>query len=384
MIYFDNAASTCILQSAADKMREVQFEYFANPSSASILGLNAQQIIKNSAKTFANIINSSQDEIYFTSGGTEGNNWAIFGTAKGYKRSGKHIITTSIEHAAVKMPFEALKEEGFEVTYIPVDKKGYIDLEFLSNAIREDTILVSIIMINNEVGTIQDIEKIGKLIKEKNPQCIFHTDAVQAFGKYKINVKKMNIDILTMSGHKIHGPKGIGMIYIKKNLKVKPIILGGGQQFGQRSGTENTSGISALALAAIESYKTLEENSNRVKEVKQALMSSILSDIPQVYINGDNIHNASPYILNLAFKGVKSEVLLHALEEKEIYVSAGSACDSRKKISSVLHAMGISNDLIDGSIRFSFSRFNTVDEAKKCLEVLKEIVPVLRRINMKR
>lgn len=384
-VYFDNAASTKILPLAAQKMVEVMTENYANPSASSIMGMEASNIIKNSAKTLARIINADEGEIYFTSGGTEGDNWAIFGTAKGYSRSGKHIVTTVIEHPAVSMPYKQLEEMGYEVTYIAVDEKGYVNIEDIKNAVREDTILVSIILINNEIGTIQDVEKIGAVIKEKNKSTLFHIDAVQAFGKYKIDVKKFKCDMLCASAHKFNGPKGVGLFYMKKGLKVKPIIFGGGQQNAQRSGTENAAGAAAMAVAAEEAYKNIDESTKNIMSIKKHIADRILTEIEDTFVNGESMEYASPYVLNMGFKNIRSEVLLHALEDKGVVVSAGSACNSKKKVqSSVLAAINTAEDDIEGSIRISFSRFNTMEEADYCVDMLKETVPFLRRFNRKR
>lgn len=384
-VYFDNAASTKILPEAAQKMVEVMTDYYANPGASSVMGMEADNILKSSAKTISKLINADEKEIYFTSGGTEGDNWAIFGTAKGLKRRGKHIITTVIEHPAVSMPFKVLEEEGYEVTFLPVDEKGYINIEELKNAVREDTILVSIILINNEIGTIQNAEEIGKAIKEKNSNTLFHIDAVQAFGKYRIDVKKFKCDMLSVSAHKFNGPKGVGFFYMKKGVNVKPVLYGGGQQNNMRPGTENAAGAAAMAVAAEESYKNLEETNKYVFEIKKRIANRVLNEIEDTFINGDTIEKSSPYVLNIGFKNLRSEVLLHALEEKNVVVSAGSACNSRKKVqSSVLGALGLEDDDIQGSIRFSFSRFNTLEEADICVEALKETVPFLRRFNRKR
>ena len=384
-VYFDNAASTKILPEAAQKMVEVMTDYYANPGASSVMGVEADNILKSSAKTISKLINADEKEIYFTSGGTEGDNWAIFGTAKGLKRRGKHIITTVIEHPAVSMPFKVLEEEGYEVTFLPVDEKGYINIEELKNAVREDTILVSIILINNEIGTIQNAEEIGKAIKEKNKDTLFHIDAVQAFGKYRIDVKKFKCDMLSVSAHKFNGPKGVGFFYMKKGVNVKPVLYGGGQQNNMRPGTENAAGAAAMAVAAEESYKNLEETNKYIFEIKKRIADRVLNEIEDTFINGDTIEKSSPYVLNIGFKNLRSEVLLHALEEKNVVVSAGSACNSRKKVqSSVLGALGLEDDDIQGSIRFSFSRFNTLEEADICVEALKETVPFLRRFNRKR
>ena len=380
MIYFDNAATTRAADEVAERVRYMLLENFGNPSAQSMMGVRAENELNDARKIMAKAINALPEEIYFTSGGTEDDNWAIFGTAEGYKRSGKHMITTSIEHPAVSEPMERLRQKGWEVTVLDVDKNGYIDLDVLRDSIREDTVLVSIILVNNEVGTIQDVAAVGKLIKEKNPNTLFHVDAVQAFGKYPIDVRKMGIDMLSMSGHKIHGPKGVGFFYMKKGLKVRPIIYGGGQERGQRSATENTPGIVGLAKAVELAMENMDASHEKVMEVKRTLAEGILRDIPKTHINGPSIEDASPYVLNVSFNGLRSEVLLHALEEKEVYVSAGSACSSKKKGGShVLRSLGLSEERIEGAIRFSFCRYNTVDEAAACLEILKEKTAFLRK-----
>ena len=380
MIYFDNAATTRAADEVAERVRYMLLENFGNPSAQSMMGVRAENELNDARKIMAKSINALPEEIYFTSGGTEDDNWAIFGTAEGYKRSGKHIITTSIEHPAVAEPMERLRQKGWDITVLDVDKNGYIDLDALRDSIRDDTVLVSTILINNEVGTIQDASAVGKLIKEKNPNTLFHADAVQAFGKYPIDVRKMGIDMLSMSGHKIHGPKGVGFFYMKKGLKVRPIIYGGGQERGQRSATENTPGIAGLAKAVELAMENMDASHEKVMEVKRTLAEGILRDIPKTHINGPSIEEASPYVLNVSFNGLRSEVLLHSLEESEIYVSAGSACSSKKKGGShVLRSLGLSEERIEGAIRFSFCRYNTVDEAEACLEILKEKTAFLRK-----
>ena len=384
-VYFDSAATGKVLPEAVETMVKVMTEVYGNPSSASILGIEAGNVLKKSQEDIARIINAEPSEIYFTSGGTEGDNWAIFGTAYGYKRSGKHIITTNTEHPAINLPLEALKEEGFEIEKIGVDEKGYIDIEELKSKIRKDTILVSVILANNETGTVQDIEKIGQAVKEVNNDTLLHADAVQAFGKMKIDVKNSKIDMLSASGHKFGAPRGTGIFYMKKGLKVKPLMYGGGQQLNQRPGTENVAGAAAIAKAAEVCYKNLEENNEKIREIKKYIADRVLTEIPNTFINGDSIEKASPYVLNIGFMGLRSEVLLHALEAEGIYVSAGSACNSKKKVrSSVLSAMGKSDEEIEGSIRLSFSKFNTMEEAEYAVEKLKEQAALLRRFNRKR
>ena len=384
-VYFDSAATGKVLPEAVETMVKAMTEVYGNPSSASILGIEAGNVLKKSQEDIARLINAEPSEIYFTSGGTEGDNWAIFGTAYGYKRSGKHIITTNTEHPAINLPLEALKEEGFEIEKIGVDEKGYIDIEELKSKIRKDTILVSVILANNETGTVQDIEKIGQAVKEANNDTLLHADAVQAFGKMKIDVKNSKIDMLSASGHKFGAPRGTGIFYMKKGLKVKPLMYGGGQQLNQRPGTENVAGAAAIAKAAEVCYKNLEENNEKIREIKKYIADRVLTEIPNTFINGDSIEKASPYVLNIGFMGLRSEVLLHALEAEGIYVSAGSACNSKKKVrSSVLSAMGKSDEEIEGSIRLSFSKFNTMEEAEYAVEKLKEQAALLRRFNRKR
>lgn len=381
MIYFDNAATTRALPEAVEKMAHMLCEEYGNPASVSAMGLAVEKEIKKAAESIARGIHCNPDEVFFTSGGTEGDNWAIYGTAEGYKRQGRHFITTQIEHPAVKNPMKKLEEEGAEVTWLGVDRQGHISLAELEAAIRPDTVLVSVILVNNETGTVQDAAAIGKLIKEKNPRMLFHLDAVQAFGKYPIDVEKMKVDLLTMSGHKIHAPKGTGMLYMRKGLKVKPLMLGGGQQRGQRPGTENGPGAAALGIAADAAFSSLKESIEAVRGIKKILLDGILA-MPDTQLNGDGLDAASPYVLNVTFKGLRSEVLLHALESKGIVVSAGSACDSKKKVGSpVLTAMGLPFAEIEGAVRFSFCRHNTADEARECLRVLEELVPFLRKYN---
>ena len=380
MIYFDNAATTRALDEVADKVKYMLLEDFGNPSSQNMAGVNAENEVIKARKIIAASINAEPDEIYFTSGGTESDNWAIFGTAKGYIRSGKHMITTAIEHPAVLQPMRELEKNGWDITILGVDEKGYINIDELKAAIREDTVLVSTILINNETGTIQNAEEISKAIKSVNPHTLYHVDAVQAYGKYPINVKKMGIDMLSVSGHKVHGPKGVGFFYMKKGLKVKPIIFGGGHERGQRSGTENTPSIVGLAEAVKIDMAEMDKAVEHVKLVKKTLAEGILNSIPMTYINGPSIEEGSPYVLNIGFEGLRSEVLLHSLEEKEIYVSAGSACNSKKKgASTVLSALGIDEKRIEGAIRFSFCRYNTVEEAEQCIEILKEKAAFLRK-----
>lgn len=375
-IYFDNAATTKTSLEAANKAFSIMTENYGNPSSMHLKGLEAENQIREVKQIISDILNCDKSEIYFTSGGTESNNTAILGTALGYKRSGKHIITTKIEHPAISEPFKILQDNGYEITYLNVNSDGYIDINSLKNSIRTDTILVSIIHINNEIGVIQNIELIGKIIKELNQNTLFHTDAVQSFGKYNIDVKSSKIDLLSISGHKFHAPKGIGVLYMRKNLKTKPLLFGGGQQNNFRPGTENVPSIAALGIAAKQAYQNLDYNYNYIKNLKTKLAQQILN-IDGTNLNG-NLQNDSPYILNISFKDIRAEVLLHALENEGISVSSGSACSAHKKqLSNTLKSINAIN--IEGAIRFSFSKYNTIEEVDFCTNVLNDLIPRLRR-----
>ena len=377
--YFDNSATTIVTEDVKDIVVKVMTEDYGNPSSMHMVGVNAEKYLKEAKETISKILKVEPNEIYFTSGGTESNNWAIMGAVEANKRSGKKIITTKVEHASVKSPMKHLEQLGYEVTYLPVDQAGVVQLNALKEAMTEDTILVSIMYVNNEVGAIQPIEEIGKYIKTINKNVIYHVDAIQAFGKMEIKPKKSNIDVLTVSGHKIHGPKGTGFMYLKKNVKVNPFILGGGQQNAMRSGTENVPGIAGLAKASDDCYKHLEENVSKMIALKDYLIDGLLN-IDGVTVNSQKGNEGAPHIVSASFSGVRSEVLLHALEDKGVYISAGSACSSNKPaISETLKAMNIDKDLLGSTVRFSFSRFNTKEEIDYTLEQLKAMLPILRK-----
>lgn len=377
--YFDNSATTRVTDSVKDIVVKTMTEDYGNPSSMHMVGVEAEKYIKTAKENIAKILKVDEKEIYFTSGGTEGNNLAIVGVVEANKRSGNKIITTEIEHASVASPMKYLEKEGYNVVYLPVDRYGVVDMEFLKKEMSEDTILVSVMHVNNEVGAIEPVGEIGKYIKNINPKVVYHVDAIQAFGKMEIRPKKENIDILTVSGHKIHGPKGSGFIYIKKNTKINPIISGGGQQDGIRSGTENVPGIAGIGQAAKDCYDNLEQNVQRMTELKDYLIDR-LSEIEGVTINSRKGSEGAPHIVSASFRGVRSEVLLHALEDKGIYVSAGSACSSnRPSISRTLKAMDIDKDLLGSTIRFSFSEFNSKEEIDYCMEQLNQLLPVLRK-----
>lgn len=376
MIYFDNAATTRVFPEVVKVMQDAMESSYGNPSAKHMKGMEAENLVKKAQEVIAKTLKAKPKEILFTSGGTESNNTALIGTALANQRKGKHIITTKIEHASVYEPIAWLCEQGFEITYLDVTSEGIIDLEQLKNAIREDTILVSCMMVNNEIGAIEPIEEAGKIIKEKNPETIFHVDAIQAYGKMPIIPKNLKIDLLSMSGHKIHGPKGIGFLYIKEGTKIQPIIFGGGQQKGMRSGTENVPGIVGLACACEKMIKNDYENAQRIREVKEYFQERI-KEIEDIKDNSGQ----APHIASISFKKIRSEVLLHALEDRGIYVSSGSACSSNKKqvVSGTLNAIALADEYKDGTLRFSFSIENTKEEVDETIEVLKELVPMLRK-----
>ncbi len=378
-VYFDNSATTRCYDSVKDIVVKAMTEDFGNPSAMHLKGVEAEKYIKSSAESLARLLKVQEKEILFTSGGTESDNLALIGATLANKRSGNHIITTSVEHPAVSQPALFLQEQGFEVTYLPVDSRGVVKMDALKAVLREDTILVSVMYVNNEVGAVMPVEEIAALVHEKSPKALFHVDAIQAFGKYRIYPKKMGIDLLSVSGHKIHGPKGVGFLYINEKAKIQPQILGGGQQGGMRSGTDNVPGIAGLGTAAVEIYKNLEENVENMYRLKEYIAQG-LEKIGDIRINGMDLREGAPQILSISVMGVRSEVLLHSLEERGIYVSAGSACSSHKrKPSATLAAMGMSKDQIESTVRLSFCEENTIEEADYFLQVMGELVPMLRR-----
>ena len=377
--YLDNSATTRCYKEVAEIVAKTMTEDFGNPSAMHLKGVEAENYVKEAAKAIAKTLKVQDKEIYFTSGGTESDNWALIGTALANHRQGKHMITTPFEHSAVSAPLAWLQEQGFEITVIPVDEEGNLDLKKLEEAIREDTILVSTMFVNNEMGAVVPVEEIGRIVHEKNPRTLYHVDAIQAYGKYKIYPKKLGIDLLAVSGHKIHGPKGVGFLYINEKAKVQPFILGGGQQKGMRSGTDNVPGIAGLGTAAKMIYQNLDENVEHMRELK-LYFAKELETLEQVEINGPKPEQGAPHILNVSFLGVRSEVLLHSLEDMGIYVSAGSACSSHKRAgSSSLGALRLTPERKESAIRFSFCETTTKEEIDYTLEALKKLLPMLRR-----
>ncbi|HOB86061.1 MAG TPA: cysteine desulfurase family protein [Bacillota bacterium] len=369
-IYLDNSATTRPLDQVVELMAKIQKEVYGNPSSLHRKGMEAERVLKEARATLAELLQVRQEEIFFTSGGTESNNLAIKGAAYRRRRRGGHIVTTRIEHPSVLNAFRQLEEEGFQATYLTVDRQGYIDLQELEQAITEETILVSIIHANNEIGTLQPVEQIGALVKKRNPDLYFHVDGVQSFGKIPVNPSRWQADLFSFSAHKIHGPKGIGGLWVKQNTLLQPLCHGGDQEQGLRPGTENVAGAAGFALAARSIFPRLEENRSLLLRLKTALYRGLLEEGITTRINGPALEEGAPHILNLCFPGIKAEVLLHALEREGIYTSPGSACHSRQaRPSHVLQALGLREEELSGSLRFSFSAFNTEAQIRRVVRV---------------
>lgn len=378
-VYLDNSATTRCSESVREAVVRAMLEDYGNPSSLHKKGGEAEQCIKTAKERICKILKADENEMIFTSGGTESNNLAIIGTAMANKRSGMHLVTSKIEHASVKGAMQYLEEQGFRVTYLSTDSYGCVDLEELEKAVCEETILVSIMHVNNEIGTVQPVREIAQIAKKKNPGVFVHTDSVQGFGKLPVVPKRMGVDLLSVSGHKIHGPKGVGFLYIKDKVKIRPIIFGGGQQRDLRSGTENVPGIAGLGQAAFEAYEHFDEKIEHMLGLRKYFIEQ-LSGIERVSINGYPDERNAPHIVSASFDGVRSQVLLNALEKSQIYVSSGSACASNKKTASAtLEAIGISKAQAEGTIRFSFSADTTKEQLKFCMQELKTLLPVLRK-----
>ena len=404
--YLDNSATTKCLPEVVEAVTNCMIENYGNPSSMHLKGVEAEKIMRSAKETIAKTLKVDAKEIFFTSGGTESDNWAVLQSARAAKRDGMHVITTKIEHAAILNPMKQLEKEGFEVTYLGTDEYGRISLEELKNAIRPDTVLVSVMGVNNEIGTVEPVAEIGELIKKCNPKTLFHVDGVQMYGKLPIYPKRMKIDMLSVSGHKIHGPKGIGILYISEKVKITPLILGGGQQKGMRSGTDNVPGIAGFAKAAEILCANMEEDAAKMAELRDLFLTEV-TKLDGVTANGpakcrisattgnektetanaeteaESIQDdipAAPHIASISVEGVRAEVLLHALEEKGVYVSAGSACASNKPaISETLKAIGLKKELLDSTIRFSLSIFTTEEEIRFAVASVAEILDMLRK-----
>ena len=381
--YLDNSATTRCSDRACQLMVDLLTKDYGNPSSLHMKGIEAERFVETAKKKIAKTLRVSEKEIIFTSGGTESNNLAIIGAAMANRRAGNHIITTSIEHASVENPMEFLKEQGFDITYLSVDENGIISLEELEEAVTEQTILVSMMQVNNEIGAIEPVAEAAELIKKKNPATLIHVDAIQSYGKMYIYPKKLGIDMLSVSGHKIHGPKGSGFLWVKEKTKLKPLILGGGQQKGMRSGTENVPAIAGLGEAAEEIYENLDEKRAHLYGLNQRFIDGI-EKLEGTHVNGKTGEDSAPHIVSVSFEGIRSEVLLHSLEDRGIYVSSGSACSSnnhagKQKGSKTLRNIHLKENLLDSTLRFSFSVHTTEEEIDYALEVLGELLPVLKK-----
>lgn len=381
--YLDNSATTRCSDRACQLMVDLLTKDYGNPSSLHMKGIEAERFVETAKKKIAKTLRVLEKEIIFTSGGTESNNLAIIGAAMANRRAGNHIITTSIEHASVENPMEFLKEQGFDITYLSVDENGIISLEELEEAVTEQTILVSMMQVNNEIGAIEPVAEAAELIKKKNPDTLIHVDAIQSYGKMYIYPKKLGIDMLSVSGHKIHGPKGSGFLWVKEKTKLKPLILGGGQQKGMRSGTENVPAIAGLGEAAEEIYENLDEKRAHLYGLKQRFIDGI-EKLEGTHVNGKTGEDSAPHIVSVSFEGIRSEVLLHSLEDRGIYVSSGSACSSnnhagKQKGSKTLRNIHLKEKLLDSTLRFSFSVHTTEEEIDYALEVLGELLPVLKK-----
>ncbi|GAA0241904.1 cysteine desulfurase family protein [Metaclostridioides mangenotii] len=380
-IYLDNSSTTRPYPQVVDKMVQALTEDYANPSAAHRKGVEVEKEIKIIRQNIAKVVGAYDKEIYFTSGGTESNNTVIRGVANLYKKRKNHIISTNIEHPSVLNTLKDLEEDGFEVTYLEVDKNGVIDFEEFKDSIRPTTCLVTIMHVNNELGSIQPVKEIGKYLKSLDEKVYFHVDAIQSFGKIDFKPSKYNIDFMSVSGHKFHGPKGIGFMYVKSNSRIKPILFGGGQESGVRSGTENVPGIYGIGEAVKVLFDDLSGNIEKMYSLKELLKTELLKIIDDVKVNSPE--DGVCHVLNIAFIGAKGEVLLHYLEQKGVYVSTGSACSAKKKGSHVLNAIGLTPKEVEGTIRFSLSDMNTEEEILEAAKIIKESVDDLRNI-MKR
>lgn len=375
----DNSATTCAYECVGDLVRKVMCEDYGNPSSMHKKGVEAEKYIKEARETLAKIWKVQEKEIFFTSGGTESDNLALIGAARANRRAGNHLITSAIEHPAIINTMRYLEEEGFRVTFLPVDRYGRVKLDALKEALCPETIFVSIMYVNNEVGSVQPIQEAASIVKAYNKNILFHVDAVQGFGKYHIYPKRLKVDMCSISGHKIHGPKGTGALFIDSNVKIRPIIFGGEQQKNIRSGTENVPGIAGLSLAAKTIYENLDEKVAYMRKLKEHFIEGV-SKIDHTTIHGLYDETSAPHIISVGFAGIRSEVLLHALEDKGICVSSGSACASNHpQVSGVLKGIGASQEFLDATLRFSMSEFTTLEEIDYTLDALCELVPMLRK-----
>ena len=387
--YLDNSATTRTFDEVTEYMAHVMKDVYGNPSSMHTVGVAAEQEVRKAQSIIASTMKVSEKEIFFTSGGTESDNLAIIGSAMANKRAGMHLITSKVEHPAVLETMKYLEEQGFTVTYLDTQRDGRVDPEALRHALTKETILVSVMHVNNEIGAVNDIETLAGIVKQYDPGILFHTDAVQSFGKLTVHPKKLKADLVSVSGHKIHGPKGVGVLYINEKTKIRPILFGGGQQKGMRSGTENVPGIAGIGLATKLVYDRIDEKTDKMYHLKEYFIRE-LTKLPGVSVNGipetgdgsitDAIRKSAPHIVSASFEGVRAEVMLHALEARNIYVSSGSACASNKPaVSATLKAIGLDAKLLDSTLRFSLSQETGEDEINNTLSAVSDELTKLRK-----
>ncbi len=378
-MYLDNSATTQVSEEVLNEMKPYFRKEFGNPSTLYSIGRSSKNALDQSRQKVADAINANPDEIIFTSGGSESDNLAIKGLAFKLRKKGNHIITSNIEHPAVKNTLKFLENLDYNVSYLPVDENGIIKIEDLKNAITDDTILITIMHANNEIGTIQPIEEIGKIARENN--IIFHTDAVQSFGKIDVDVEKLNVDLLSLSSHKINGPKGVGALYIKKGIRLEPLIHGGGQEKGIRSGTENVPGIVGFAKACEIVSKNLDKNYKKLSSIRDELIDKVLSTIPESYLNGDR-NRRLPNVVNFRFKAIEGESLILLLDAKGYQASTGSACSSNTlEASPVLTALGLDPVDVHGSLRISLSPESEEFNIDEFVEIISDVVSRLREMS---
>ena len=379
VIYLDNAATTSVLPEAVEAMRQVMLEDFGNPSSLHRLGIAAEKRIESARDTLAQVLSCPPESVYFTSGGTEGNNLLLQGAIRAKRRQGRHVLTSAVEHPAVLETLQVMAEAGeIDLELLPVDGDGVVDPREVQSRLRSDTVLVSVMMVNNETGSIQPIAEIGRLLQ--GHRCLFHVDGIQAVGKLEVDLSQLSVDLLTLSGHKLHGPKGVGAVFVREGVRIPALQHGGGQERGLRSGTEPVPGIVGMATALQELYPQREEIYRRVRQLKELAWQRLQAAIPDISLNGA-LERTSPFILNVGFAGVRGEVLLHYLEQDNIFVSTGSACSSRRRVvSHVLEAMGLEESVAEGSIRISFSHQSTEAEVEGLVHSLDKAVRELRAL----
>lgn len=382
--YLDNSATTRVSDGVKDIVVKVMTEDYGNPSSLHMKGVEAERYIKEAKDNIAKVMKVEPKEIIFTSGGTESNNMALIGCAMANRRAGNHIITSAIEHASIHATAKFLQENGFRITYLPVDNEGHVSLEALKEALCDETILVSVMHVNNEIGAIEPVGEISEIVKAYNPKILFHVDAIQSFGKLMVQPKKIGADLVSVSGHKIHGPKGSGFLYVSDKVKIKPVIYGGGQQKGMRSGTENVPAIAGIGLAVKEAYSDFDNKIKDMTELKDYFIDRVTS-IDNVTVNSAKGENGAPHIISVSFNGVRSEVMLHSLEEKHIYISSGSACSSNKPaVSATLKSIGLPDEQIDSTVRFSLCYETTKEELDYAVDTVASQIELLRKFTRRK